>query len=276
MTRLRWTSVAGPRPADLVHFDRVFYPPGFAFPFHDHDFHELAFVFAGDGFHDHDGGSDPLGPGMLLAIRPGLRHRCRAAGAALGFINLAFSPELTAAWPAAVAALPGWSGHLAPPILRPTGEDLRALLDHLADIEGGATADALTAAALVNDTAWRCRRLTARQRQRPPEVIMRLQAACGDPDSLSGGASAIAGQLGVSREHLTRLARRHLGTSLNAFIAERRLDHAARLLRHSGIAVTAICLASGHGNLGHFHTVFKRRFGCTPDAYRRQAQSLPA
>ena len=276
MTRIRWNTLIGRGPADLVHCNRVFYPPEFAFPLHDHDFHELAFIVSGHGFHDHDGGSDALEPGVLIAIRPGLRHRCRAAGQALTFINLVFAPRFLAARPEALAAVPGWEGGGPPPLLRPAGDDLQALLGHLAEIESGATADPLSAAVLLADLAWRCRRQRSRQRLRLPEAIARLQEACGDPALLAGGATAIAAHLGLSREHLTRLAGRHLGKPLSAFIVERRLDHAARLLRHGNAEVTAICHASGHGNLGHFHAVFKRRFGCTPQAYRQQAASGPA
>jgi AraC-like DNA-binding protein/quercetin dioxygenase-like cupin family protein len=272
MMHLRWQGIER-RDADAsLHFQRVFYPPGFAFPFHTHDFHELLFVVSGSGFHDRDGGSAALEPGMLVAIAPALRHRCRAGTGPLVFVNLVLAPHALAGIAEAVAAIPGWDGTSPPPHLHPSGGDLPALLDHLGDLEGDAPPDRIAAHALVLDLAWRLRKRSGRGPELPA-ALRRMQDQLDDPAVLRGGASALAAAIGLTREHLTRLARRHLGRPLSTLIAERRLDHAARLLRHGNDPVTSICLASGHGNLGHFHTVFRRRFGCTPQAYRHQGPS---
>ena len=275
MMHLRWDELELRNADACLGFNRVFYPPGFAFPFHTHDFHELLFVVSGSGFHDREDGSAALEPGMLVAIAPELRHRCRAGAGPLVFINLVLAPTALADIATAVAAVPGWDGSRPPPHLHPSGGDLPALLDHLGDLEGDDPLDRLSAQSLVLDLAWRLRRRGSRGSDLPAP-LRQMHELLDDPDVLCGGASMLAARIGLTREHLTRLARRHLGRPLSVIISERRLDHAARLLRHGDQTVTDICLASGHGNLGHFHTVFRRRFGCTPQDYRRQAPSGPA
>ena len=53
-----------------------------------------------------------------------------------------------------------------------------------------------------------------------------------------------------------------------------RLTHAARLLERTGRDVTDVWLTSGFGNAGHFHKLFRARFGVTPLTYRRRQRAV--
>jgi len=66
----------------------------------------------------------------------------------------------------------------------------------------------------------------------------------------------------------------HCGMNFARLLAEARLGTAAWLLRHSGLPVVEVALASGFGDVSHFHACFRKRFGATPRRYRVQASTV--
>lgn len=72
----------------------------------------------------------------------------------------------------------------------------------------------------------------------------------------------------LSPFHLHRHFRRTFGETPQAYRTRRRLDHAARTLRTSETPVTDIALDAGFASLGSFSSLFKRRFGVSPLAFR--------
>ena len=63
----------------------------------------------------------------------------------------------------------------------------------------------------------------------------------------------------------------HFQASPGKWLVQRRLKHAAALLRNSALNVTEIVFESGFENVSHFSRVFKARFGVSPAAYRQEA-----
>jgi len=63
----------------------------------------------------------------------------------------------------------------------------------------------------------------------------------------------------------------HYRESPGKWLVQRRLDHAARLLRNSPMNVTEIAFESGFEDVSHFSRVFKQRFGVPPLAYRQDS-----
>jgi AraC family transcriptional activator of mar-sox-rob regulon len=81
---------------------------------------------------------------------------------------------------------------------------------------------------------------------------------------------ALAAEFGLSRSLLTRIFRRHAGTSVVHYVNARRLEKAAALLTGARPAsITDAALESGFANLSHFHRRFKAAFGMTPAEFRR-------
>lgn len=58
------------------------------------------------------------------------------------------------------------------------------------------------------------------------------------------------------------------GKSLSAYITERRMEEAARLLRETDQSVETIYGAVGYQEKGHFYAAFKKYIGMTPKQYR--------
>jgi AraC-like DNA-binding protein len=78
----------------------------------------------------------------------------------------------------------------------------------------------------------------------------------------------LAERVGLSERQVARLFRRTLGTSFSAYVTQLRIERAKKLLATSARSVTEIGLETGWQSLSHFNTVFRRRVGATPSAYR--------
>ncbi|MEO1229559.1 MAG: helix-turn-helix domain-containing protein [Myxococcota bacterium] len=98
----------------------------------------------------------------------------------------------------------------------------------------------------------------------------RIEASIEDGAELS--LESLAASLDVSGRTIQRAFARQ-GETFSAFVAERRMAYAARLLAdpsEKGRTVLEIALQSGFVDLSSFYHAFRARFGCTPGAFRRR------
>ncbi|MBB4865781.1 transcriptional regulator GlxA family with amidase domain [Pseudomonas nitritireducens] len=78
----------------------------------------------------------------------------------------------------------------------------------------------------------------------------------------------------ISRRHLERLFRRHVGTTPERYYLELRLTHARQLLQHTQRPLIEVALASGFCSLPHFHRCFRELFNVTPGQFRARGGLL--
>ncbi|NKC02188.1 MAG: helix-turn-helix domain-containing protein [Pseudomonadales bacterium] len=83
---------------------------------------------------------------------------------------------------------------------------------------------------------------------------------------------SLAGFVGWSQYYLQRSFRDHLGESPKQFQQRLCLDDAAIRLTQSDDSILDIAFATGHGSHEVFVRAFRRRFNCTPTAYRENAR----
>jgi AraC-like DNA-binding protein len=77
-----------------------------------------------------------------------------------------------------------------------------------------------------------------------------------------------------SPSHFTRQFEAVFGLTPHQFRIGRRLDRARQLLAGGGHSVTEVCMEVGFSSLGSFSTLFTKRIGETPSAYRRRMRVL--
>jgi AraC-like DNA-binding protein len=102
-----------------------------------------------------------------------------------------------------------------------------------------------------------------------------LKRAVGMIEALSGGRPTLADlakEIGVSRFHFWRAFKQSTGMTPHAFIAQRRLEHSADMLRSTNLSATEIAMECGFGSSSHFATAFKRAFGAAPTEFRRKCR----
>lgn len=80
----------------------------------------------------------------------------------------------------------------------------------------------------------------------------------------------IAGEAGVSREHLARTFRRVTGLALGAWVRRLRVQEAARRLQRDDGSLGQIAHGCGFADQSHMTRVFRGHFATTPGAYRRR------
>jgi AraC-like DNA-binding protein len=74
----------------------------------------------------------------------------------------------------------------------------------------------------------------------------------------------------VDRAYLCRLFRRYDHQTPHQFLMRQKMHRAAERLQHSDLLVKQIAAQLGFSDPFHFSRAFKRVFGLSPDAFRRQ------
>lgn len=160
-------------------------------------------------------------------------------------------PAVAGAWSAAVAALPPVGAEESAWIAELLAQLAARLAGWLAERPGAGVA----LPAPDRDRAAQIRRFLHERHQRP----LRL----GD----------LARHLGLSETRAGHAVRESCGTSFVALLAEQRLASAVALLGETGLGVSEVARASGFPDPARFHRLFRRRYGCTPAAFRRRCSA---
>jgi AraC family transcriptional regulator len=79
----------------------------------------------------------------------------------------------------------------------------------------------------------------------------------------------IANAAGLSPTHLTSVFQRETGHTPYAYVIERRLREAVRLLRDTDLPIAQVAYATGFADQQHMTRVFRARLSTTPRAVRR-------
>ncbi len=79
----------------------------------------------------------------------------------------------------------------------------------------------------------------------------------------------LASVAAMSRYHFLRCFKTYVGSTPYAYLQQVRLQRAAVQLRDSAQSITGIALSCGFTSPSRFSSAFRRRYGCTPSAYRR-------
>ncbi|KKM12012.1 hypothetical protein SY88_05705 [Clostridiales bacterium PH28_bin88] len=85
----------------------------------------------------------------------------------------------------------------------------------------------------------------------------------------------VARAVHLSPSYLSRLFKQVTGQSLTSYLTEVRLRTAQELLAATEATVEEVAKASGFSTPNYFCTVFRRRYGITPSAFRHSQQSIP-
>nr|QGT51022.1 AraC family transcriptional regulator [uncultured Firmicutes bacterium] len=78
----------------------------------------------------------------------------------------------------------------------------------------------------------------------------------------------IARMLGLNRKYLSKLFKAFAGMSMQDFLIQTRMEHAAQYLRQ-GEPVAATASLSGYRDSFHFSKMFKKQFGVSPRQYQK-------
>ena len=99
--------------------------------------------------------------------------------------------------------------------------------------------------------------------------IRRARQRIDDDPTEPLSLAELARDSGVSRYQFIRAFARELGLTPHAYIVQRRLSHARRLIL-AGQALAEVATCCGFSDQSHLHRCFVRQFGITPRRYRER------
>ncbi len=80
--------------------------------------------------------------------------------------------------------------------------------------------------------------------------------------------SNVAHKFGVSLAYVSECVRIKTGRTYKELLQKRRIETAARLLRHSDLNIHQIITQVGYENTSYFYRLFHERYGQSPREYR--------
>ncbi|CDQ20785.1 helix-turn-helix transcriptional regulator [Halobacillus karajensis] len=81
----------------------------------------------------------------------------------------------------------------------------------------------------------------------------------------------ISKDLNLSCGHLSRLVNKELNSTIPSYIANKKMEYAAKHLRDTELPISEISEMLGYTSTSYFTTLFKNRFDITPSHYRIKA-----
>lgn len=84
----------------------------------------------------------------------------------------------------------------------------------------------------------------------------------------------IANEAYLSPHHFLRQFKLLFGKTPHQYVVSKRLELALRLLRDQSYSITEICTKVGFESLGSFSWMFKKKFGVSPDQYRKSLMTI--
>lgn len=75
--------------------------------------------------------------------------------------------------------------------------------------------------------------------------------------------------VGLSPNYLRSLFKEMTGKTILEYSVELRMEKAAELLKNKSLRVKEVSAAVGYGNVSYFGTLFQKKYGVTPNAYRK-------
>jgi AraC family transcriptional regulator len=109
-----------------------------------------------------------------------------------------------------------------------------------------------------------------KHRTRPPSWVNRARELLHDQSSDSLQICEMAQQLGVHPVYFARAFRHVFRCTPGEYRIRCRLCDALALMRKTNLTLSEIALSSGFFDQSHFSTAFRKHFGMSPQAYRRQ------
>lgn len=104
-----------------------------------------------------------------------------------------------------------------------------------------------------------------------PQVLLAIRAIDERYGDTTLNVRSLAGELGLSTEHLCRVLKRQTGVTFVELLRRSRIDAARRLLITTTMSMKEIAARVGFSSASHFARDFRKVCGAAPSAYRVEA-----
>lgn len=239
---------------------------------HTHPAHELMYLVDGSCEVEVDGKRMTLKPNQFIFVRQGVPHclsihsRCTLLNYEFSFakqdgVDVGYLLAQSADCRAFLAQLPPYFVRYDK---RKLGYALKDLIDELEQSRDGVLLPLLVQRMLLE--------LTYNEAQNSQSGILYLKKAKSFMEQNFQQpiqVADIADFVGVNHSYLQTLFSKEFGCGLMQYVAQLRLDRAGFLLANSSSSVIDIAFAVGFNSRQHFAYSFQKRFGMSPQKYRK-------
>lgn len=266
--------------------------PQVPFPLHSHDFAELVIILSGRGIHFTEGAEYEVATGDVFVIESGFSHGYRELEQ-LRLYNIIFDPEMLSSLFVDISSMPGYQAvfHLEPKFrkvegfsgrLRLSGEQLHHTKNLVVKIESelrlvttGSGGRAMALAGLVELIVYFSRLYSQSSAEESGQILQMADLLAYLEGHLSHPITTevLAAEAGMSPSTLNRAFHRFVDCSPIEYHLNLRIDHAAGLLKETGMAISEIAEASGFHDSNYFSRQFRKRLKMSPREYRRAGLS---
>lgn len=106
-----------------------------------------------------------------------------------------------------------------------------------------------------------------------PALITVVSALVNSKPAMSYTVSEIAAAARMTPNHFSSLFRQHTGQNFSAFLTQKRMELARKLLGDLTLNIAEVAVGSGYGDPGYFARVFKKEMGVSPREWRQSPGS---
>ena len=242
---------------------------------HCHDLHELLIVHGGRARLECDGEEAEIGEGDMLLLRPRTVHAL-ADPDGLSLTEVRFAPERLPLLGDLMTTLPDETRHVRLP--QPEGQRAREQLRCIKEALGTPRADRKLAALAALARLLEMMRPAAEDGNDSGEetqLLARLDKALHLIEEQYGRhltVQELADSANASVRNFQRLFAQAFGASPMEHLQDVRLYHAEQMLTQGRLTIAEIAAECGFPSPSRFASLFKRKFGVTPQQYRRGAR----
>lgn len=266
---------------------------GFELRAHDHDYIEIVYVMAGDGYHYVGDIVERTYKGCLYVLPVGTSHVFRPSGASnknkLIVYNLCIRPEFLdelTVWllrysdnqPFTIfKGSPGT--HVA---IVDKSMELVSLFEHMyrefSEMKSYYTTSIFGS---VMQLAAKISRIWHQEELSEDGDTVHLSSNLSNildyvhlhfTERLT--VEQLSAKFGISSRHFIRLFQSATGTGFSEFLQHKRVEYACRLLLETDYKIAYIAKSSGYKDTGHFNTLFHKIVGSSPSLYRKTNKPL--
>lgn len=247
---------------------------------HYHDYFELFIMLDGNAVHMVNGAEIPLKKGSLVFIRPFDNHDyISVGGKPFSMLNIAFSQQIC-------DMLFKYLGdgfkksHLLGAFLPPEThlneyefKRFNKQMDSIRAIDPKSYSELSTALRILLFRVFTT--YFGDNFEETEEIPLWLEEMCNQVKrngNFANGSEYFFSLSGKSREHISRMMKKHFGLTVSEYINSLRLNYIANMLINSNHSISHIIFESGFNNISWAAEQFKNKYGITMRDYRKNAK----
>lgn len=238
--------------------------------YHYHDFYEIILILKGSTVHTVNKIKRTMNIGDCVIILPGDAHCFESQSDSLELIGLSVSfDEFVKFSESFCADIPVESdSHKYPNVFSCISElnEIRNISERCCSRIDNVNDRKLLLCIILN---LYCANNEGKEDDIPP-ILNNAAVRMREIENIKAGVSALVNLTNYSYPHLFRLMKRYYNKSPHEFIADLRLESAYSKVILSDTPIEDISESVGYNSISHFNVIFKKRYGVSPAALRKE------